>query len=210
MKADLRQELFGIYSYEEINFKRILYIFLATIFSIFINYVGSVLAEILVFPLYLDSLLTIGLAGLCGLIPAIICALFSNIVLSFFTHCSILFSVCHICTAVFAWLVFYYHRRKSFPKLEAYTFDAFLWAGFWAAITNALLGNIIADLVFAANTGRPSANTVVQGMYIVIPKLFLVNNLAGLVENFVDKILSAIISFLFYKTGMQILKKIFG
>ena len=210
MKSDLRQELFGIASYEKITLKRVLFIIIASILCIFVNYAGSVLAEVVVFPLYLDSLLTIGIASLCGLIPAIACAVLSNVVLSLFTHCSILFTVCHICTAVFAWLVFFHYRRKSFPQQTSYHFDAFLWAGFWAAITNALLGNIIADLVFAANTGRPSANTVVQGMYIVIPKLFLVNNLAGLVENFVDKILSAIISFLFYKTGMQILKKICG
>lgn len=205
MKADLRQELFGIASYEKITFKRVLFIIAATAFCICINYTGSVIAEIVVFPLYLDSLLTIGLAALCGLIPAILCGLLSNVVLSLFTHCSILFSVCHICTAVFAWLVFYSANRKSFSQKIIYSFDSFLWAGFWSAISNALLGNIIADLVFAANTGRPSANTVVQGMYVVIPNLFLVNNIAGLVENFVDKILSALLSFCFYKAGIKII-----
>ena len=205
MKSDLRQELFGIASYEKITLKRVLFIIIAAFLCIFVNYAGSVLAEVVVFPLYLDSLLTIGIASLCGLIPAIACAVLSNVVLSLFTHCSILFTVCHICTAVFAWLVFYHYRRKSFPQQTSYNFDSFLWAGFWAAITNAILGNIIADLVFAANTGRPSANTVVQGMYVVIPNLFLVNNIAGLVENFVDKILSALLSFCFYKAGMRLL-----
>ena len=208
MKADLRQELFGIASYEKITLRRVFFIIIAAFLCIFVNYAGSVLAEVVVFPLYLDSLLTIGIAGLCGLIPAISCAVLSNVVLSLFTHCSILFTVCHICTAVFAWLVFYHYRRKSFPQQTSYTFDAFLWAGFWAAITNAILGNIIADLVFAANTGRPSANTVVQGMYVVIPNLFLVNNIAGLVENFVDKILSALLSFCFYKAGVRLLNKL--
>ena len=208
MKDDLRRELFGIDSSEEINFKRIFLIFVATVFCICINYAGSVLAEIVVFPLYLDSLLTIGLAGLCGLVPAIICALLSNIVLSLFTHCSILFSVCHICTAVFAWLVFYSANRKALSQKVIYSFDLFLWAGFWAGISNALLGNIIAELVFAANTGRPSANIVVQGIYVVIPNLIFTNNLAGLVENFVDKILSAIFSFCFYKGGIHIFKKL--
>lgn len=187
-----------------------LFIIIAAFLCIFVNYMGSVLAEVVVFPLYLDSLLTIGIASLCGLIPAIACAVLSNVVLSLFTHCSILFTVCHICTAVFAWLVFYHYRRKSFPQQTLYNFDSFLWAGFWAAITNAILGNIIADLVFAANTGRPSANTVVQGMYVVIPNLFLVNNIAGLVENFVDKILSALLSFCFYKAGVRILNKLRG
>ena len=208
MKSDLRQELFGIASYEKITLKRVLFIIIAAFLCIFVNYMGSVLAEVVVFPLYLDSLLTIGIASLCGLIPAIASAVLSNVVLSLFTHCSILFTVCHICTAVFAWLVFYHYRRKSFPQQASYNFDSFLWAGFWAAITNAILGNIIADLVFAANTGRPSANTVVQGMYVVIPNLFLVNNIAGLVENFVDKILSALLSFCFYKAGVRILNKL--
>ena len=208
MKSDLRQELFGIASYEKVTLKRVLFIILATVFSIIVNYIGSLVAEIVVFPLYLDSLLTIGLAALCGFIPAIVCAVISNIVLSFFTHCSILFTVCHICTAVFAWLVFYLQKRKS-PNLKSlYTFDSFLWAGFWAAISNAVLGNLIAELVFAANTGRPSANTVVQGIYVVIPNLTLTNNLAGLVENFVDKILSALLSFCFYKAGVRLLNKL--
>ena len=208
MKSDLRQELFGIASYEKITLKRELFIIIAAFLCILVNYAGSVLAEVVVFPLYLDSLLTIGIASLCGLIPAIACAVLSNVVLSLFTYCSILFTVCHICTAVFAWLVFYHYRRKSFPQQTLYNFDSFLWAGFWAAITNAILGNIIADLVFAANTGRPSANTVVQGMYVVIPNLFLVNNIAGLVENFVDKILSALLSFCFYKAGVRLLNKL--
>lgn len=210
MNADLRQELFGIASYEKITLRRVLFIIIAAFLCIFVNYAGSVLAEVVVFPLYLDSLLTIGIAALCGLIPAITCAVLSNVILSLFTHCSILFTVCHICTAVFAWLVFYHYRRKSFPQQTSYNFDSFLWAGFWAAITNAILGNIIADLVFAANTGRPSANTVVQGMYVVIPNLFLVNNIAGLVENFVDKILSALLSFCFYKAGVRLLNKLRG
>ena len=93
MKADLKRELFGIASYEEINSKRVLFCFVTTVFCICVNYAGSVLAEIVIIPLYLDSLLTIGLAGLCGLIPALFCALLSNIVLSLFTHCSILFSI---------------------------------------------------------------------------------------------------------------------
>ncbi len=210
MKSDLRQELFGIDANEKITLTRVIFIIISVLFSIFINYAGSVLAEVVVFPLYLDSLLTIGIAALCGLVPAIACAVLSNVVLSFFTHCSILFTVCHICTAVFAWLVFYHYRRKSFPQQTSYNFDSFLWAGFWAAITNAILGNIIADLVFAANTGRPSANTVVQGMYVVIPNLFLVNNIAGLVENFVDKILSALLSFCFYKAEVRLLNKLRG
>lgn len=205
MKADLRRELFGIASYEKITFKRVLFIIGATVFCTCVNYAGSVIAEIVVFPLFLDSLLTIGLAALCGLVPALLCALLSNIVLSIFTHCSILFSVCHICTAVFACLVFYCAGRKSLSQKIIYSFDSFLWAGFWAAISNAVLGNLIADLVFAANTGRPSSNTVVQGMYVVIPNLFLVNNIAGMVENFVDKILSALLSFCFYKPGIKII-----
>jgi len=57
MKSDLRQELFGIAANEKITLIRVIFIIIAVLFSIFINYAGSVLAEVVVFPLYLDSLL---------------------------------------------------------------------------------------------------------------------------------------------------------
>ena len=46
----------------------------------------------------------------------------------------------------FAWIVFNLQDKKSD---NPYTLDIFLWAGFWAAISNGIVGNMIANLVFA-------------------------------------------------------------
>lgn len=172
------------------------FIIFYTTFSIAINYCGSLLAETIVFPLYLDSLLSISVVAICGLVPGIICALGSNFLLSLFTRSTYLFSICHIMTVTFAWLVFSRHNKKSDSK---YTLDCFLWAGFWAAISNGIVGNMIAELVFAGNTGRPSANIVVQGIYGAIQNLSIANNFGGVLENIADKTLSACLSYEMYR-----------
>lgn len=172
------------------------FLILYTFFSIGINYCGSILAETIVFPLYLDSLLSISVVALCGYIPGLICALGSNVLLSIFTKSTYLFSICHVMTVTFAWLVFNSHNKKSY---KSYTLDCFLWAGFWSALSNGFVGNMIADLVFAGNTGRPSANIVVQGIYGAIPNLTFANNFGGMLENIADKTLSAVLSYGMYK-----------
>ena len=42
-----------------------------TLFAIGINFCGSILAETIVFPLYLDSVLSISVVALCGYIPGV-------------------------------------------------------------------------------------------------------------------------------------------
>lgn len=165
-----------------------------------INYLGSVLAETIVFPLYLDSVLSISVVALCGFFPGLICALGSNILLSIFTQSTYLFSICHVMTVTFAWLTFNVYDKKSD---KAYTLDCFLWAGLWAAISNGFVGNMIAELVFAGNTGRPSANIVVQGIYGAFPNLAFANNFGGMLENIADKTLSACLSYGLYKILMR-------
>lgn len=202
----IEKALFGIEENEKISVKKIIYIFTICLFAILVNFLGSKLAEHISFPLYLDSLLTIGVVALCGLIPGIFCAFFSNVVLSISTHSTLLFSICHICTAVVAWIVFYIEENsrkstnnKQLSSLE-YSVDAFLWAGLAASIINGMIGNAIAALVFAANPGRPSANVVFQGIYVAFPNLSFANNFGGYLENLVDKTISALLSLFMYKT----------
>lgn len=184
--------------------RSIAFVIFYTLFAIGINYCGSVLAETIVFPLYLDSVLSISVVALCGYIPGLICALGSNVLLSIFTQSTYLFSICHVMTVTFAWLVFNSHNKKTD---KSYTLDCFLWAGFWAAISNGIIGNMIADLVFSGNTGRPSANIVVQGIYGAIPNLTFSNNFGGMLENIADKTLSACLSYGLYKLVLYVRSK---
>lgn len=90
-------------------------------------------------------------------------------------------------------------NEQSGIKKSEISIDAFFWAGVWAAITNAILGNLIANLAFGSSPPMPQANIVVQCIYVAFNNQSLANNLAGIVENLIDKFLSAFISFGMYK-----------
>lgn len=186
------------------KFKNALFITGITLFSVGINYCGSLLAETIVFPLYLDSILSIGVVALCGYLPGVICALGSNVLLSIYTKSTFLFSICHVMTVTFAAIVFLFFKNT---KDKTYIIDSFLWAGIWSALSNGIVGNIIAELAFSGNTGRPSANVVVQGIYCAFPNLSFANNLGGLIENVADKTLSAVLSYVFYRLIISIINK---
>ena len=61
--------------------KRYYFITIFTVASIAINYFCSYLAGLIAFPLYLDSIMTIAVSALCGLVPGILCAVASNFLL---------------------------------------------------------------------------------------------------------------------------------
>ena len=158
---------------------------------------------IIVFPLYLDSLLTIAVTACCGLVLGLLCAVFSNILLTVFSSASIWFVICHLLTALIAWYVFHLYKRKN-PNKE-YTIDLFLWVGLFAAIVNGILGNIIVSIVLSSIASRPQVNAVVQGIYVVVHNLQLATHLGGIIENLVDKILSALISFCVFRWYKRII-----
>ena len=170
---------------------------LLTVIAVAVNYSGAILAEKFVIPLYLDTILTIAIAAICGFVPAVICAFCSSFALSLFSQSPAIFSICHIITALLASLVFWYYDNKK--EFAVYPIYCFLWAGFWSALSNGLVGDIIAYFVFRGNTGRPSANVVVQGIYSAWPNLAFATNFGGLLENIADKILSAVLSYLLYR-----------
>ena len=123
------------------------------------------------------------------------------------------FMSCHVLTSLLAWLVFILASKKndSLPLLEkndSYEIEAFLWAGVWSALSNAILGNIIADLLFGSRTNRQNIECTVHGIFIVTRKLRYSTYLAGFIENITDKLISAVLSFGFYEGARRIYKKI--
>ena len=177
---------------------RIIFIVLFTILSIGINYLGSFLAGLIAFPLYLDSIMTIAVVALCGLVPGLICAFCSNLLLYIFAHTGIFFATCHISTALIAWLVFT-HERKNHPNEKLLSSDSFMWAGFFAAISNSIIGDTISTFVYGANTSIPQVDNAVQGIYVVIRNLPVAAYIGGTVTNFVDKLVSTTICIFVYR-----------
>ena len=176
--------------------RRIIFTVLFTAISIGINYLGSFLAGLIAFPLYLDSVMTIAVTALCGLIPGLICAFCSNLLLSIFAHTGIFFSACHLSTALIAWLVFR-TERKNHPNEKLLSADSFMWAGFLGAIR--IIGDTISTFVYGANTSIPQVDNAVQGIYVVIRSLPVAAYIGGTITNFVDKLVSATVCLFIYR-----------
>ena len=181
--------------------------------ALVVNCFGSVLATKITFPLYLDSVMTIGVTALCGLVPGLLCAALSNGILFLFDYTMLPFMSCHLITALLAWLVFVHDDKKNAvrPVLErsqSYEIDPFLWAGVWSALSNAVLGNIIAGLLFGARVNRQNAECTVQGIYVVTRNLLYSTYLAGFIENITDKMLSAVLSYGLYEGVRRLYKKL--
>lgn len=177
---------------------QIIFIVLFTASSIGINYLGSVLAGLIAFPLYLDSVMTIAVTALCGLIPGLICAVASNLLLYIFANTGIIFMPCHISTAVIAYFVFR-AERKNHPKEKLLSCSSFMWAGFLAAISNSIIGDTISTFVYGANTSIPQVDNAVQGIYVVIRSLPVAAYIGGTITNFVDKLVCAMICLFIYR-----------
>ena len=184
--------------------RRIIFTVLFTAISIGINYLGSFLAGLIAFPLYLDSVMTIAVTALCGLVPGLICAFGSNLLLSIFAHTGIFFSACHLSTALIAWLIFR-SERKNHPNEKLLSADSFMWAGFLAAISNSIIGDTISTFVYGSNTSIPQVDNAVQGIYVVIRSLPVAAYIGGTITNFVDKLVSATICLFIYR-GVKIIQ----
>ena len=186
---------------------------LCIIIAVIANFFGSVLARNITLPLYLDSVLTLAVTALCGLWAGIACAVLSNGALWIFYNTSLPFTLCHILTAVCAYIVFRKFRSPNSTSLFSapfrndaaeFSIDAFLWAGLWSAITNAISGNVLVSLLFASATS-PNVDSSVQGIFIVVPNLTFATYYAGVLTNLTDKIVSAVVSYGAYKIGKKFL-----
>ena len=202
-----------IFAKKDYSLKNILFTCGVLAVALLVNCFGSVLATKITFPLYLDSVMTIGVTALCGLIPGLLCAALSNGILFLFDYTMLPFMSCHLVTALLAWLVFVHDDKKKavrpvLERSESYEIDVFLWAGVWSALSNAILGNIIADLLFGARVNRQNAECTVQGIYVVTRNLLYSTYLAGFIENITDKMLSAVLSYGLYEGVRRLYKKL--
>ena len=191
---------------KESSMKQRIFTIVFTVTGISINYLCSYLAGLIAFPLYLDSLLTIAVTALCGLVPGIMCAVASNILLCIFANTGILFTLCHISTAVVAYLVFYFERKKaaSLSKTNfSYTTENFMWIGLISAVTNSVLGDTISYFFYSANTAIPQVDNAVQGIYVVTKSLKFAAYFGGTVTNLIDKVFSAAVSLFVYRFIMR-------
>lgn len=188
---------------EKFDFKKILIALIFTLLCAAINFAGAKFAAVLSIPLYFDSILTISVVALFGIFSGLLCAVLSNMAMVVFMGSSGLFTFCHLTTAILAWITFWYFDKK-YPN-EDRKLDAFLWAGFFASISNAILGNIIADVVYGALTGRPQADVVAQAIFTAVPNREFCIYISGFIQNLTDKMLSTGVSYIVFKKIKKII-----
>ena len=165
-------------------------IILIVLFCTVANFLGSVCARFFNIPLYLDSVLTIGATSLCGLWAGIATAVLSNGTLFIIDRNMIPFTLCHVATAVFAYIVFLRSKKRN----DVLEIDSFIWAGLLSAVSNAVLGNVISDFVYGSNTVE-NINNSVHAIYLAVPNLTFATYFSGFLTNFADKMISAALSF---------------
>lgn len=180
--------------------KKIIFRLILLIFAVGINCFGSFIARNISLPLYLDSVLTICITAVGGLWWGLACAVLSNVTLYLFDYSMLPFTLCHMITALMAWLTFKHYEKKSelTKTTRIFPIECFLWAGLWSGLSNALTGNLISDLLFSAETGVDNIDNAVRAIYIATGNLRLATYLGGLITNLADKFISASLSFLIY------------
>lgn len=177
------------------------------VFAVVINCLGGIFIPQTAIPLYMDSILTIAVTACCGLWGGILSAVLSNGIMYLFDYTMLPFVICHILTAVCAALVFRKGKVLELNETVHLKIEAFLWAGLWAALANAVSGNILVDILFSSQSERMNTATPVQGLYIATKSLFFATYLSGLLTNIVDKLISAVISFWAYKVFLKCFRK---
>ncbi len=201
----MKNSEFFLKNRKNISLSKLIFIIAFTAFSVAINFLCGKLVYVFSIPIYLDSVATISVVAVCGLFPGIACAILSNFFLYY--KKSIIFSICHILTALGAYFVFKHPKSfqdddesdlKNLNCNSSLSFELFLWAGFFSAITNTIAGNLISTLLFKMED-YSSFQFVAKSIYVSIPNIAFSNWITGFVENTADKILSALISFAFYK-----------
>jgi energy-coupling factor transport system substrate-specific component len=165
----------------------VLVVFGASLAGATLNLAFGMLNHALALPLYFDSILTMVVTALFGLVPGLVTAASTNAVLTIGKAVLLPFVLCNACTA----LIVAAMRRTG--KLES--ISSYLWMGLWTGLANAVVGSIISAFAFGGITSMHKIDELVSGFVVAGQSLVSSVFLAGALTNLVDKTLSALIAF---------------
>jgi len=143
-------------------------------------------------PLFLDSTFT-GMAAVLGLPYGLATAILTNVyeeILNGLPGYHLPFALCGMATAVIVWLMV---RRKILQ-----TPLQLLLATVLVALTNSILGAIIATFVFGGSTGT-NIDIVVAGFVLAFENILSAAFLGRMMVNTVDKAPAVFAAMLYYK-----------
>ncbi len=142
-------------------------------------------------PLYLDSLFTLLVTINLGLVPGLICALLTNGMLAIAGQVLFPFVLCHMLTVLIAYY-FVVSRR-----LDSHI--GYLFMGLMIAFGNGILGSFLSFLIFEGITLVHTIDNLVMSILTTGEALLSAVFWAGMLTNFMDKIISSLIALLLQK-----------
>lgn len=179
--------------YKIYNKYRIPWTIIAIITGVVLNYLFHALNNYLSMPLFLDSIFTVMIAALFGLIPAIFTGLFTNLFMEvMFGYPGYLlpFAIVNILTGVVTAIMV---KRGSLKEPVG-----LLYLILVLALVNAFIGAIVVTVVFDGITNQP-VDSIVRAVIITGQSVFSSAFLARILVNLVDKGIAVLLTFLVFK-----------
>lgn len=183
-----------MFLYYKINNKyRIPFTIFAILLGVVLNYLFHLLNNTLSMPFFLDSIFTVMVAALFGLIPAIFTGLFTNLLMEVmfgFPGYLYPFAIVNICTGVVTALMVKRGALKEPLGL--------LYLILVLALVNSFVGAIVVTAVFDGITNQ-QLDSIVRAVIITGQSVFSSAFLARILVNLVDKGIAVLITYIVYR-----------
>lgn len=167
-----------------------------------LNFLLAGLMHLLEVPLYFDSIATILVALHLGLLPAVVTAVVSHLLLGYTGLILFPFVCCSLMTA----LIVVGFRYKGW--LGAPT--GYLWMGVALALANGVFGSVLSFALFEGVTMVHAIDRLVMGLLMTGRSILTSIFWAGMVTNLMDKLLSVLLVFLVREPTVRLLEKTVG
>ena len=144
-------------------------------------------------PFFFDSIGTAIVAAIVGLVPAILVAVGTNLLIEVimgFPWTNMPFAICGIATAAIVWA---FVRRDAFS-----TIGSVLLASLLVALANSVLGAIIATFVYGGVTGV-GVDYLVTGLVSAGQSLVSASFWARVPANLFDKTIAVLVAYFVYR-----------
>lgn len=153
-------------------------------------------------PLYFDSISTILVALHLGLLPAVVTAVVTHLLLGYTGLVLFPFVCCSLMTALIA----VGFRHKGWLETHA----GYLWMGVALAVANGVFGSVLSYALFEGVTMVHAIDRLVMGLLMTGRSILTSIFWAGMVTNLMDKLLSVLLVFLAREPMVRLLEKTVG
>lgn len=152
------------------------------------NFLLAGVVHLLEIPLYFDSIATIIVSVHLGLVPGLLTAVVTHVLLAGAELVLFPFVCCSMATAVIAWG---FRVRGWLPDYPGY-----LWMGLLVALANGVGGSVLAYYLFEGVTEVHAIDRLVMGVLITGRSMLTAVFWAGMLTNLMDKLISVFAAFL--------------